>query len=421
MNYIENKSLGEGYYEIDHKSGLKIYVYPKKDYRSVYAVFGTKYGSIDTQFKIDSGDFIRVPEGIAHFLEHKLFESEEGDAFSRYAKTGASANAFTSFDKTCYLFTASDNIDESLEILLDFVQHPYFTEQTVQKEQGIIGQEIKMYDDNPGWKVYFNLLECLYHNHPVKTEIAGTVESIAKIDAKLLYDCYNTFYNLHNMTLAVCGNITVEQVIKAADKLLIDAQPINIERSFDAEPDEIVCDNKRQGLAIAVPVFMLGYKEKLDGEFCDEKKCVCMDMLLDLIAGKTSPLYKKLLEDGLVNESFGCEFDIGRSFAVSVFSGESEHPEQVADKIKEEIANYRKNGVDKEQFEKIKRKHYGLAIKEFNNIEEIGNSLVSAHFSDTGIYTELDIIKNLTVDDINACFDEFLLEGRCALSIIDPA
>ena len=140
MNYIENSILKEGYYEINHPTGLKIYIYPKKDSNSSYAVFGTKYGSIDTQFRIDGEEWVRVPEGIAHFLEHKLFESEDGDAFSRYAKTGASANAFTSFDRTCYLFSAAQNFDESLEILLDFVQHPYFTEQTVQKEQGIIGQ-----------------------------------------------------------------------------------------------------------------------------------------------------------------------------------------------------------------------------------------------------------------------------------------
>ena len=202
INEIKSDILNEKYYKINHPSGLTVYVLPKENYSSAYAVFGTKYGSIDTRFKrSDSDKWTEVPEGIAHFLEHKLFESEDLDAFERYAKTGASANAYTSFDKTCYLFQCSSNFKENLKILLDFVQNPYFTPQTVQKEQGIIGQEITMYYDVPGWMSTFNLLRCLYKNHPVRIDIAGTVDSIAQITDKLLYDCYNTFYNLHNMAL----------------------------------------------------------------------------------------------------------------------------------------------------------------------------------------------------------------------------
>ncbi|MFR5876979.1 MAG: EF-P 5-aminopentanol modification-associated protein YfmH, partial [Eubacterium sp.] len=194
---IKSDILDEKYFEMNHPTGLKIYVFPKDNYKSAYAIFGTKYGSIDTRFKrSDSDTWTEVPEGIAHFLEHKLFESEDLDAFERYAKTGASANAYTSFDKTCYLFQCSDNFKESLKILLDFVQNPYFTEQTVQKEQGIIGQEITMYLDVAGWMSTFNLLRCFYHKHPVRIDIAGTVDSIAEITDKLLYDCYNTYKSL---------------------------------------------------------------------------------------------------------------------------------------------------------------------------------------------------------------------------------
>ncbi len=241
MKEMKSVELGEKYYEIDHKSGLKIFVMPKENYSSTYAVFGTRYGSIDTKFKrSDSDCWTTVPEGIAHFLEHKLFESEDLDAFTRYAKTGASANAYTSFDKTCYLFQCSDNFEASLEILLDFVTHPYFTKETVEKEQGIIGQEITMYYDVAGWMSTFNLLKLLYHNHPVRIDIAGTVESIAQITDKLLYDCYNTFYNLHNMCLAVVGNVDPEQVLSVCDRMLETAQPLEIERSFEDEPREIV-------------------------------------------------------------------------------------------------------------------------------------------------------------------------------------
>ena len=197
---INNELLGDKYFEIDHKSGLKIFVYPKVNFSSSYAIFGTKYGSIDNCFKTE-GDkvYTEVPEGIAHFLEHKLFESEELDAFARYAETGASANAYTTFDKTCYLFSCSANFSSSLEILLDFVTKPYFTPETVKKEQGIIGQEIKMTNDEPGWASLFTLLKAMYKHHPVQIDIAGTTESIAEITDELLYKCYNTFYSLNNM------------------------------------------------------------------------------------------------------------------------------------------------------------------------------------------------------------------------------
>ncbi|MBR1731449.1 MAG: insulinase family protein, partial [Ruminococcus sp.] len=187
---VKSALLGDKYYKIDHESGLTIYLYPKKDYNSKYAIFGTRYGSVNNAFSLDGGEVKKVPDGIAHYLEHKMFECEDGDAFLKYAKTGANANAYTSFDKTCYLFSCADNFDESLEILLDFVQRPYFTEETVAKEQGIIGQEIRMYDDSAEWRVMFNMLEKMYHTHPVQLDIAGTVESIAEITPELLYDCY---------------------------------------------------------------------------------------------------------------------------------------------------------------------------------------------------------------------------------------
>ena len=233
---IRNDLLGDAYYECKHPSGLTILVYPKKDYASTYAVFGTNYGSIDTFLKEKGGEAQALPEGTAHYLEHKLFESEELDAFTRFAETGAAANAYTTFDKTCYLFSCSSNFRENLKILLDFVQHPYFTEETVRKEQGIIGQEIQMYQDSPGWQVLFNLLRCLYHSHPVKIDIAGTVDSISHITADLLYGCYNSFYSLNNMVLAVAGNTTADEVLAVCNQCLQTAGPVYTERADYGEP-----------------------------------------------------------------------------------------------------------------------------------------------------------------------------------------
>ena len=185
---IKSARLGQEMVKIKHPSGLTMLLCPMLGYSTAYATFTANVGSVDTGFKTQDDDaFVDVPEGIAHFLEHKMFENEDGDAFAKYAKTGASANAYTSFDKTAYLFACTDRFEESLEILLDFVRRPYFTKESVQKEQGIIGQEIRMYDDDGEWRVQFNLLQALYHNHPVRIDIAGTVESIAEIDDQLLY------------------------------------------------------------------------------------------------------------------------------------------------------------------------------------------------------------------------------------------
>lgn len=220
----------EGYLKTTLDSGLTVYLMEKSQYASSYAIFGTKYGSIDTRFSKDGGEEINVPEGIAHYLEHKLFESEDGDAFTKYAETGASANAFTSFDRTCYLFSCSDKFYENLDILLNFVQNPYFTAENVQKEQGIIGQEIRMYDDNPGWCVLFNLLKAMYINHPVRIDIAGTTESIAEINADLLYKCYETFYNPSNMFICIVGNIDIDKTLKQIESSVVDRRSVEITR-----------------------------------------------------------------------------------------------------------------------------------------------------------------------------------------------
>ena len=223
--------LDETYYYMKHNTGLEIYVMPK-ELSTSYAMLTAKYGSFDNRFAKKGAPMTEMPEGIAHFLEHKLFESEDGDAFTRYSETGASANAYTSFDRTCYLFSCSDRFYDNLYILLDFVTHPYFTEQTVNKEQGIIAQEIKMYDDSPYWRVLFNMLEKMYYNHPVRVDIAGTVESISKITDKLLYKCYNTFYDLSNMFVCVAGNVKSDEVIDFIDFRLINFAVFNGADSF---------------------------------------------------------------------------------------------------------------------------------------------------------------------------------------------
>ena len=415
----ESKELRERLFEIDHSSGLKIFVMPKANYKSTYAVFGTKYGSIDTCFKrSDQKEYTRVPEGIAHFLEHKLFESEELDAFTRYAETGASANAFTSFDKTCYLFQCSDRFADSLKILLDFVTHPYFTKETVEKEQGIIGQEITMYYDVPGWMSTFNLLRCLYKNHPVRIDIAGTVESISQITDKLLYDCYHTFYNLNNMALAVVGNVTPEEVIKVCDEMLKKSEDVTIERVFDEEPRDIVKSYEEYHIAVSMPVFSFGYKEACKTPQRTVQETVEMEILLEILAGETSNLYSALFEKGLINSTFSKEYFTGNGYEAVMFEGESTVAKTVAQAIKEEVARLRKEGISDPAFESARRSLYGREIMSYNVTDDVANAVIGCYFAGYSIFDPLEVYKNVKKEDVEKLLSEKLDEKYSALSVV---
>ncbi|MGI6404141.1 MAG: EF-P 5-aminopentanol modification-associated protein YfmH [Oscillospiraceae bacterium] len=417
---IRSQRLGEQYQKILHSSGLTILLYPMEGFQSAYALFATNYGSVDETFKTDQdADFITVPAGIAHFLEHKLFESEDGDAFARYAKTGASANAYTSFDKTAYLFSCTDNFKESIEILLDFVTHPYFTPQTVEKEQGIIGQEIRMYDDNPDWRVYFNLLGALYHVNPVRTDIAGTVDSIAQIDADLLYRCYHTFYNLHNMTLAVAGNFDPDVVLEAADRILKAAPKQELIRNIAEEPEEVRASLVEQTLPVALPLFQIGFKgkagkterETLWGKIADE-------VLLDIIAGDSTPLYRRLLEAELINQSFEGEAMASRDYALTLFSGESRDPKRVRDEIATEILRLRSEGIDPQLFDRVKKAVYGRYLGAYGRADALAGLLVAAQFAGVDAYEILEMLASLTLEQLTDRLPVSFDVNRCALSIV---
>lgn len=418
---ITNSQLGEQYYKIEHDSGLTLLLYPMKGYSSSYALFGTKYGSIDNCFKrAGEQSFTTVPEGIAHFLEHKLFESEDKDAFERYAQTGASANAYTSFDKTCYLFSCTDHFKESLDILLDFVTSPYFTPQTVQKEQGIIGQEIRMYDDDPNWQVYFNLLKSLYRRHPLRIDIAGTVESIAKITAENLYECYNTFYNLHNMVLAVAGNFTVEEVLESADRILKKAEDIEVVRAPSEEPEEIESPQTEAVLPVAQPLFQVGYKEKVPGKQRLARDYVLHSILLECIAGESSPLYRELYDAGLINSGFGSEIMLGEDYMCTIFAGEGKDPNQVRDKLTAAIREYQAQGVETAVFEQQRKALYGRYVRGLGSVENVASSMLDLYFLGLGEYDLMDACATVTCEEANEYLKTILQQDKMALSVVRP-
>lgn len=419
---ITNSRINEQYYSYTHPSGLTVLLYPMEGYSSAYALYATKYGSIDRVFKTDlDKDFITVPDGIAHYLEHKMFEQEDGtDAFELYAETGAAANAYTAFDKTAYLFSCSGNFERSLEILLDFVNAPYFTKENVEKEQGIIGQEIRMYDDNGQWRVFFNLFKCLYHVHPIKIDIAGTVESIAQIDKDLLCQCYNTFYNPANMVIAISGNFDVESAKKVIDEHIRLKEALHIQRGTYDEPDTIAQTEEEIQLEVSLPLFSIGYKMKpLDG-IEHLKAALQCEVVNEILVGGGSDLYRSLYDSGLISAGniYG-EVVSGNGFFSVVIGGESRDPKQVYSMIKEEISRLKQEGIPKELYEATKKKLYGKILRAFNNVQAVATNMMESCFSDTDIYDQIELTAQLTYEEVTEKLYDYD-SGKSAISIVSP-
>lgn len=412
---FKSAKLREKYYEIEHSSGLRIFVLPKEGYRSTYAIIGTPFGSINTEFNLKEGK-VRVPDGIAHYLEHKLFESEDGDAFAKYAETGANANAYTSFDKTCYLFNCTEQFEKSLSILLELVTNPYFTKETVAKEQGIIGQEIKMYEDSPEWRVLFNLLGAMYHNHPVKVDIAGSIESIAEITPESLYTCYNSYYNLHNMALSVVGNVDVDEVLEICDKYLKEQNKAEVESLFPAEPYEIKEAYTEQIFPVAVPIFNLGFKLKAQ-RLHNEDELANLDILLFMLASSTSPMYRELMDKGLINSTFSYEVFEGSGYSAIIFSGESRDPEKVAEIICAYLEKVKNEGLDEMDFIDSKKATYGDAVSSLDSVDTVANMLEDFYFSKRKIFDYYEAITNATLEKTINILNE-IDTANSALSVV---
>ena len=406
---IKSNRLGCEYSIVKHKSGLTVYLWKMEDYSTTEAAFVTKYGSINNRFKTSqTGDFITVPEGIAHYLEHKLFENEDSDVFELYAKTGANANAFTSFDSTCYVFSCSENYEKNLEILLDFVQKPYFTEESVAKEQGIIGQEIKMCQDSPERACFFNLLKAMFVNHPVKIDIAGTVESIAEITPQLLYQCYETFYNLNNMALVVAGNFDEKNVMEIVDKMCSEKKNAYLETTFPEEPVNVACKKITAEFPVGLPIFNFGFKSSPVKGREYVKKSLIATILMQLIAGQSSDLYQKLFDMGLINSQFNVSIFCGEGYFSCIFAGESHDTDFVCKSICNEIERIKTEGIDREEFEIQKKAMYGSFVRATGDAEVCADSLTNSFVAGVDVFAQPEILAELTPEDCqNALADIF--------------
>ncbi len=400
------------------ENGLTVRVHTMPGFTGVHAVYGTRFGSIDREL-IRDGVRMKLPAGVAHFLEHKMFESEKGDAFSLFAKTGAVANAYTSFDKTCYIFTSSGNAAENLDILLDFVSHPYFTEQTIAKEQGIIGQEIKQYDDSPDWRLVFGLYRCLYQRHPIRDDIAGTVESIAEITPEMLYTCADAFYRPQNMILAVAGNVTMEQVLDACKRAQIPQKEGLIERVPVEEPQELAQTYDEISMAVSKPLFGIAFKETPPKGDALKTEIIC-DILTELICGSMTPLYRRLYDEGLVSPGFSGELLSLPGVLSILFGGEASDPQQVRRLLLEEIARQKSEGVDEELFILCKNQLYGELVQELENVEDVASALASSFFRGHSPADEIETLAALTIEDVNEALRTMLCEERSATLLIRP-
>ena len=400
--------------------GLTVLCRTMPGYSTTHAFYGTKFGSIHRRFTLDGKEY-RLPAGTAHFLEHKMFESEEGDAFTLYAKTGASANAFTSFDRTGYYFTGTGQTDRNLDILLGMVGHPWFTEATIAKEQGIIGQEIKMYDDSPDWRLLTGLFRCLYREHPIRDDIAGTVESIARLTPELLYACTEAFYRPGNMVLSVAGDVTLDQVVAACRRAGLDAPPARhtIEPALFAPENDPPQKELRFSMPVNKPCFAVGYREA-PIPFGSARADMLGELLPELICGGLTELYRKLYDEALVNPEFSGETVSVPGACAVVFTGESEHPRVVADLLRAEIARLRRDGVDPELFTLVKNQMYGEMLADVEGVEDAAEAMAAAFLHGYTLAEEVEALAALTVSDANAALQTMLQEDQAAYVEIEP-
>lgn len=416
---LTSRSTGDTCIHVKHSSGLDILIREMPGFSSVFALFGTKYGSINTTFKLAADEnYTTVPNGIAHFLEHKLFENEDCGVFELYAKTGAQGNAFTSFDKTCYLFSCTKNYTENLRILLDFVQKPYFTKENVDKEQGIIGQEIRMTNDNPEWRVLFNMLKCMYHSHPVQIDIAGTEESIAQIDADLLYKCYDTFYNLNNMTLSIAGNINADEVLAICDELLRNCEDKGLETVFPDEPMTVVESEYREKQPLGASIFQMGYKCVPPVENFLKKEMIA-SVASSYITDASSDMYLKLLSAGIINNTFGSEVFAGDGYFSVMIGGESEEPDKIREAVINEIDRIIAEGINEKIFKRIQKALYGSLVRQLNNVNAFANLMITAHMAGCKPFDLVDSVSELTSDDVYEFIKNELRPEQLVLSVVE--
>ena len=413
--------IGEEVIWVTLDNGLPVCIVPKKGFSRKYALFATRYGGMDMRFRLN-GQWLDTPAGIAHYLEHKMFDTEDGNALQELAMNGAEPNAFTSNAITCYYFDSTEKFYENLEILLSFVSVPYFTDESVEKEQGIIGQEMGMIEDNPEWQVYKQLMQSLYHTSPARTPVAGSVESIREITAQTLYDCHKAFYTPANMCLVVVGDVEPQQVLDIARRVLPKDSGELIERDYGAEePTEAARAYAEERMEVSMPSFLVGFKcPPQHGGEQQHRFTAIGELACDVLMGESSPLYARLYSQGLINGSFGAAFDILPGAAYAYAGGDSKDPKAVAEAILAEAQRLAREGVDEDYYKRIVNANFGAALRELNSFESIAVSMAEGRFQGYDPYRFPEIYDSITAADVLAFLRENVTRSHMALSVIAP-
>ena len=417
MEIIENKQINEKVYIETLENGMKILVVPKKNTEKKYIIWGTKFGSIDNHFiEPKTGKEIKVPDGVAHYLEHKMFEQENGvDSLYKLMSLGLDANAYTTNDHTAYLFGGTSNFYEGLDELMDYVQHPYFTDENVEKERGIIGQEIGRYDDEPAWKLYVNMMDCLYKNNPIKIDIAGTVESISHITKETLYDCYNTFYHPSNMIMCISGNFEPEKIVQEVKKRLLPKEKMDkIKRIYPEYENKINKKYKEQKMDVNIPIFIVGFRDILKDESC-VKKQIAIEIILNSLIGKSSKLYQKLYNEGTIMSPLDFDYEFSDEYSHVLISGQSDEPKKVYENILNAIKN---EELELEDFERSKKALYGEYVSEYNDVENIGRLFLQDAIRGINSLEYIESFNKIDINYVRNIKNNLFKEEMSALSVI---
>ena len=423
MKVIESLKIKEKAYIEELENGLQLIIIPKSNTKKKYVIWGTHFGSIDNHFIMpETEEEVYIPDGVAHFLEHKMFEQPNGtNSLDTLMALGIDANAYTTNDHTAYLFECTNHFEEGLNELMDYVQHPYFTEENVEKEKGIIGQEINMYDDDPAWRLYMNAMDCMYVQNPIKIDIAGTIESISKITPDVLYKCYNTFYHPSNMTMVICGNFEPEIILEKVKKRLLPKQNQGeIKRIYPPKEDKIHMPFKSEKMEVSKPIFMMGYKDVENGLEDRVKKHIAIEILLNMIIGKSSKTYQELYTEGVLLSQPDMDYEFSNQYAHVLISGTSKKPQKVVDKITQTVNQMLEQGLDPEHFERIRRKIYGDYVVEYNNVGNIARMFLADTMKQVQSFDYIEKFETVTKEYTEQILKEIFQEQNKVLSIIEP-
>lgn len=421
MQIIENSMVKEKLYIEKLENGLTVMIIPKNNVRKKYIIWATHFGSIDNHFVLPkTGEEIRIPDGVAHFLEHKMFEQRNGtNSLDTLSALGVDANAYTTNDHTAYLFEATDNFYEALDELMDYVQNPYFTDENVEKEKGIIAQEIKMYEDYPEWQVYLNAIKCMYKENPVRLDIAGTVESISEITPEILYNCCDTFYNPANMAMVVCGDFVPEEILEEIKKRIIKHENGgDIKRIYTPIETQINEKEKMVRMDVNNPLFTIGFLDKPNGKNI-VKRHISIEILLEMLFGKSSELYRKLYSEGLILNEPDLDYEFTSNYAHVLITGQSRNPQKVIEELRNSLQKMKSEGIDEELFTRTKKKIYGRYVSDYNSVADIGRMFLSDYFKGINSFDYLEEYKQVTKESVEKILQEIFQEEKMVISIVD--